>query len=266
MITDNIIYSIPKENVEGNLSIGQVVSLNKEGKLHRGAGTTVTKNVLSWPNEVMSHLHSTAVGHNLVISVYDGFMMITYVNEDGKATYNSRIELPVIGNSAFHPDDITTLDDKTVAVMGNSNVIPFTVSWENDQAIVSWGTAIPFLDKQTIQPEMDKLNSTCIALSYYVGLEDIHIGTRVGCLKGSGSDLQFQFFAENLYSKNYMFHAIAGLSSDTFILAKAVDEKMEDKNIHFQVATVLSDGSISIPRGDGIKLQRSNFGFFDMDK
>ena len=259
-------YSIPKENVEGTLSIGQVVSLTKEGKLHRGAGTTITKNVQSWPNEVMSNLHSTTVGQNLVVSVYDGYMMITYVNEDGKATYNNRLDLPVIAGGAFHPDDIITLDEKTVAVMGNSNVLPFTVTWENDQASISWGTAVPFLDEKTIQPEMDKLNSTCIALSYYVGMEDTHIGTRVGCLKGSGRDLQFQFFAENLYSKNYMFHAIAGLSSDTFILAKAVDEKMEDKNIYFQVATVLADGSISIPKNNGIKLERSNFGFFDMDK
>ena len=214
----------------------------------------------------MSHLHTSYIGHNLVVNAYDGYVVVTYLTDDGESTYNERFELPPVGKDSRRPDDMVTLDEKTLVIMGTNELLPFTVTWENDQASISWGTAVPFLDQKTFQPEMDTLNSTCIALSYYVGMEDIRIGTRVGCLTGSGSDLQFQLFAENLYSKNYMFHAIAGLSSNTFILAKAVDEKTEDKNIYFQVATVLADGSISIPKGNGIKLQRSNFGFFDMDK
>lgn len=266
MITDSILYSFPKSKVEGVLKPGQIVSLTKEGNVRLGAGTTIAKNVYSWPNESMSHLHSTAVGQNIIVSAYDGYVMLTYVDENDVVLFNTKVDIPKVGDRKMFPDDLITLDEKTVVVMGNSHLLPATVTWKNDHVVLEWGAAVPFLDGQTFQPEMDSLNSTCVALSYYVGFEDIKIGTRVGCIRGSGKDLQFEFYAENLYSKNFVFHGIAGLKSDTYILAKAGSENGEDKTIHFQLATVLPDGSVSIPKGDGWKLQRSNFGFFDIDK
>ena len=70
------------------MEIGQVVSLNKDGKLCRGEGTTITKNVQKWEGDVMTHLHSTNVGENLVVSAFDGFLLVTYVTEDGRSKYN----------------------------------------------------------------------------------------------------------------------------------------------------------------------------------
>lgn len=61
-----------------------------------------------------------------------------------------------------------------------------------------------------------------------------------------------------------MFHAIAGLSSEAYVLAKAVNEDMSNSDIIFQLALV-TNGTVKV--GNEIVLHnRTNFGFFDMDK
>ena len=109
------------------MEVGEVVSLNKEGKLVRGEGTTITKNVQKWEGDIMTHLHSTNVGENLVVSAFDGFMMVTYVAEDGRAKYNEKFELPLVGTVQRRVDDILTLGENTVIVLGATEVLPIRV-------------------------------------------------------------------------------------------------------------------------------------------
>ena len=252
------------------MEVGEVVSLNKEGKLVRGEGTTITKNVQKWEGDIMTHLHSTNVGENLVVSAFDGFMMVTYVAEDGRSKYNEKFELPLVGTVQRRVDDILTLGDNTVIVLGATEVLPITVEWKEDKAVVTPGIAQRFTEPESFQPLMDTLNSECIAISYFYSNNtpdnalEIRLATRTGCLTGSGEKLTMNFNDELLYSNNYMFHGIAGLSSTKYVLAKAYNEDGSNRDIIFQLATV---NGASVTVGPELVLKnRTNFGFFDMDK
>ena len=240
------------------------MSMDIDGKLRKGAGMTVVKGVQSWPGEIMSHLHTSYIGHNLVVNAYDGYVVVTYLTDDGEPTYDERFELPPVGKDPRRPDDMVTLDEKTLVIMGTNELLPFTVTWEQDHAVVVFGKAVSFCGPTSIQPEIDNLNSTCVAMSYFHQKQGIHIATRVACLRGSGEDLTMEVFEQNLYSKNHIFHAMCALSSTKYVLAKGIEERSNNSRVTFQVATVHDNGTVTV--GEEVKMQHDNFGFFDIDK
>ena len=129
------------------------MSMDIDGKLRKGAGMTVVKGVQSWPGEIMSHLHTSYIGHNLVVNAYDGYVVVTYLTDDGEPTYDERFELPPVGKDSRRPDDMVTLDEKTLVIMGTNELLPFTVTWEQDHAVVVFGKAVSFCGPTSIQPE-----------------------------------------------------------------------------------------------------------------
>ena len=252
------------------MEIGQVVSLNKEGKLCRGEGTTITKNVQKWEGDVMTHLHSTNVGENLVVSAYDGFLLVTYVTDEGHSKYNEKFELPLVGKVLRRVDDVVTLGENTVIVLGSTEILPITVEWKNEKAVITPGKAERFTGPESFQPVMDTLSSECLAISYFYtnttaeNQMKINLATRTGCLSSSNGEMTIKLNNEVIYSDNYMFHGIAGLSPTKYVLAKSFNEDGTNKDIIFQLATV-SGASVTI--GPELVLKnRTNFGFFDMDK
>lgn len=255
---------MPLADVEESVEVGHVVSLTKDGKLRRGEGTTITKNIQTWDKELMTHVASTNIGTNLVVSAYDGYMMVTYVNDEGRVTYNKRFDLPLAGKQLRRPDDIATLDSNVVVIVGNTEIIPITVEWDGEKATVTPGQAQRFTEPESFQPVMDTVGETCVAIGYffYHNETDSKLGTRVACLTEQGAAKTFVMSAENLYSDNYNFHAIAGLSANKYVLAKAGDATgMND--IIFQLATITND---TIKVGKELRMMnRTNFGFFDMD-
>ena len=255
---------MPLADVDGPAEVGDIVSLTKDGKLRRGEGTTITKNIQTWDNELMTHVASTNIGSNIVVSAYDGYMMVTYVNDEGKVTYNERFDLPLAGKQLRRPDDIATLDSNTVVIAGNTEVIPITVEWDGKKATATPGKAQRFTEPESFQPVIDTVGDTCIAIGYFFfpSAAESKLGTRVACLAGKGAEKTFIMTPENLYSDNYNFHAIAGLSSTKYVLAKAGDSTgMND--IIFQLATI-NNGTVKVDK-ELRMTNRTNFGFFDMD-
>mgnify|MGYP001133678863 CR=1 FL=1 len=148
---------MPVADVDGPVEVGNVVSLTKDGKLRRGEGTTITKNIQKWEKELMTHVASTNIGANIVASAYDGYMMVTYVNDDGKVTYNERFDLPLAGKQLRRPDDIATLDSNTVVIVGNTEIVPITVEWDGKKAKVTPGQSQRFTE-----PESFQLDDQCV--------------------------------------------------------------------------------------------------------
>ena len=212
----------------------------------------------------MSHLHTSYIGHHLAVNAYDGYVMVTYINDDGKPTYNERFDLPLVKTDPRRPDDMVTLDDKTLVIIGTNELLPFTVEWKEDHAEVVFGKAVSFCGPTSIQPEIDNLNSTCVAMSYFHQEHGIFVTTRVACLTGEGEDMTLIVYPENLYSRNFIFHAMCCLSSTKYVLAKAIEEGTGNPAIVVQVATVLNNGTVTV--GEEVKIQHKNFGFFDIDK
>ena len=239
------------------------MSLDSNGKVQLGEGTTIMKNVLYWKEKSMSHLYSTNVNRNVLVIAYDGYVSVNYVNDDGTVTEGDTISLPPVGMYPFSVDDLITLSNDTVLLIGRTNLLPAKVSWVDGTGKVDFGNLTRFTQPESYQPAIDTLGDRCFAISYFYteSSRAIKLATRTGCI--DLDSLTIELNEEVLYSDNHMFHGIAGLSETKFVLAKA-GTMSGDNDLKFQLATV--DGTTVKVGKEVVLKNRTNFGFFDMDK
>ena len=202
----------------------------------------------------------------MFVYAYDGMIAVDYIDKNGNVRYEVSDSLPPVKEKTRFIDDMITLGENTVIILGSNEALPCTIMEKQDTAEIHCFEGIRFTEQISTNALIDSLDDKCFALSYFQteNFTDIHLATRVGCIEKKEEKVSITLTEELLYSKNYIFHGIAGLSSNAFVLAKAVNEDQTDKDLHFQVATI-KDGKIKV--GHEITLlNRTNFGFFDMDK
>ena len=64
---------------------GDVVSLDRDGKLRKGAGTTIYHNVQQIHNKTLYHLHTVVIGDTIHVAQYDSEMLVTVIDPDTDA-------------------------------------------------------------------------------------------------------------------------------------------------------------------------------------
>ena len=75
----------PSDQVRDDLVVGDVVSLDSNGRLRKGAGTTVYRNIQQIHNKTLYHLHTAVIGETIHIAQYDSEMIVSVVNPDTDA-------------------------------------------------------------------------------------------------------------------------------------------------------------------------------------
>lgn len=249
----------------GEVNVGDVVSLNDKGMIQKGEGTTITKNKLLWKGKSMSHVYSTNVGSNILVIAYDGYVSVNYISDDGDVTEGETVPLPSIEGYPLSVDDLITLDNKVVVLIGSTNLLPISVSWDeaSNSGKIVLGDLVRFTEPASYQPVIDTLGERCFAIGYFYSTgHGIKMSTRTGCV--DAPSLKITLNDEVIYSDDYTFHGIAGLSETKYVLAKSGSLDGKDKDIHFQLATV--NGTSVIVDKEVTLQNRSSFGFFDMDK
>lgn len=265
-MSDAIVFPFSMKDVIGTIKVGDAVSINKDGKLQLGAGTTIATGIKEWEKAQFSHLHSTNVGEHLFVYAYDGNIAVDYIDDNGDVSYEVTSPLPAVGEKTRSVDEMFTLDNNVVIIIGSNEVLPCTVVEQKDTAEIMCYEGVRFTAQLSANALGDTLGDKCFALSYFHTSDEnkvYHLATRTGCIE-RGEKVTITMTEENLYSDNYMFHAIAGLSEDTYVLAKAMDMTMTNNDIQFQLATV-KNGTIKVAK-ELVLRNRTNFGFFDMDK
>ena len=213
----------------------------------------------------MSHLYSTNVGPNILVIAYDGYISVNYVSDNGDITEGETIPLPSIEGYPMTVDDLITLDNQVVVLIGSTNLLGIRATWDNESnsGKIVPGELIRFTEPASYQPVIDTLGDHCFAIGYFYSTgHGIKMSTRTGCV--DASSLKINLNDEVIYSDDYTFHGIAGLSETKYVLAKSGSLDGKDKDIHFQLATV--NGTSVIVDKEVTLQNRSSFGFFDMDK
>ena len=83
------------KNVQKNVALGDVVSVDMYGTLKQGAGTTLYRHVQDIENITMYHLHTAVIGENIHIAQYDSQMLITVVDPNTDAVIaTDTVDLP----------------------------------------------------------------------------------------------------------------------------------------------------------------------------
>lgn len=106
----------------GSIQVGNAVSINGDGKLQLGEGTTISKNIKEWNHVQFSHLHSTNVNSHLVVFAYDGTIVAQYIDDLGNVGYEVTANLPPAGEKTRVVEDLITLDENVVLILGSSEL------------------------------------------------------------------------------------------------------------------------------------------------
>lgn len=61
---------------------GDVVSLDKNGVLRQGAGTTLYRNIQEIHNQTLYHLHTVVIQETIHVAQYDSEMLVTVFDPD----------------------------------------------------------------------------------------------------------------------------------------------------------------------------------------
>ena len=75
----------PRSQMGLGIQKGDVVSLDKNGKLRKGAGTTIYHNVQQIHNKTLYHLHTVVIGDSIHVAQYDSEMLVTVINPETDA-------------------------------------------------------------------------------------------------------------------------------------------------------------------------------------
>ena len=266
-----------------------MVSIDENGHLKQGAGTTIYRNIQEIKNKTMYHLHTVAIGETIHVAQYDSEMLVSVVDPHTDAIIATEtFPLPIIESSSHNIDDLIVLNGNIVLSLGNKHCVPCRVEYVNNSIQVEFGKITQPIPMMTIQPEMRVLNDTCAVISYY-GVNN-RITLVAGCLTDNDNGMEMRWGEIHEYSDDYIFHDIIGFSGTKFMVVHArvpwwsassqmgkstllnnAERQMEamDKNskktdsrIHYGLGTLHANLSVSV--GEIYTIDRNSFGFMDM--
>ena len=275
--------------VNPEVKSGDVVSIDKNGHLKQGAGTTLYRNIQEINNKTMYHLHTVVVGETIHVAQYDSEMLVSVIDSrTDRIIATQTFPLPIIKGVAHTVDDLIVLNGNIVLSLGNTNCVPCRVNYNNNTIRVEFGEITQPIPIMNIQPEMRVLNETCAVISYY-GVEN-RITLVAGCLINKDQGMEMRWGEIHEYSEDYIFHDIIGFSGIKFMVVHAripwwaVSSKREnrtytditerriasmmkykkitDSRIHYGLGTIHANLSISV--GDIYTIDKNSFGFMDM--
>lgn len=266
-----------------------MVSIDENGHLKQGAGTTIYRNIQEIKNKTMYHLHTVAIGETIHVAQYDSEMLVSVVDPHTDAIIATEtFPLPIIEGSSHNIDDLIVLNGNIVLSLGNKHCVPCRVEYVNNSIQVEFGKTTQPIPMMTIQPEMRVLNDTCAVISYY-GVNN-RITLVAGCLTDNDNGMEMRWGEIHEYSDDYIFHDIIGFSGTKFMVVHArvpwwsassqmgksallnnAERQMEamDKNskktdsrIHYGLGTLHANLSVSV--GEIYTIDQNSFGFMDM--
>ena len=220
---------------------------------------------MEWEGVQFPHLQSVTIHPDIFIYAYDGTLVATRINEKGEVEKKVDYPLSKVDSKTRMVDDLRVLDNNVVVVLGSNEVIPCEVEYDSTNIHIQCTKGVRFTEKPSVNAQMDTLDETSFAISYYF-TEDVgkyKLATRVGFVDRT-EYLHIYLYDETPYSSNYMFHGIAGLDDETYVLAKAGSEDGSSYDLMFQLARI-TNGKPQIGHELVLK-NRTDIGFFDMDK
>ena len=268
---------------------GDVVSIDKNGFLKQGEGTTLYRNIQEINNKTLYHLHTVVIGETIHVAQYDSEMLVSVVDpHTDEIVATETYPLPIIKGLAHKVDDLVVLNGNIVLSLGNTNCVPSRVNYVNDSIQVEFGEVTQPIPLMNVQPEMRVLNESCVIISYY-GVEN-RITLVAGCLTDADSGMAMRWGEIHEYSEDYIFHDVIGFSGTKFMVVHArvpwwaassqseddamldkyerqkramrENSKKTDSRLHYGLGTLHANLSVTV--GEIKTIEKNSFGFMDM--
>lgn len=273
-------FSFPYFNQKPEVKNGMVVSLDENGYVFTGAGTTISQNVtvaeMKYSTDV-DDIRVCAWDDNIIFTGSTGMLVAYEISYDDITINNSVHPLPQVNGKSRKVESLYRIGDNTLAVVGSGQILPVTVKitystkdgkpYSDIEFKSSADDAFTFAeDGDTAYPHCDDLKDSNRKDLIACTFERNHmLVTSVFRLDTSG---KFVRLGEVEYAKQRQYHGLAGCGPEGYVVA-AVGSDWDDTE-HGGIGPI-SVAYVSI-QNDQIRVGEfrnmtfeSSIGFFSLD-
>lgn len=221
-------YGFPADENRANIADGTVVALDGSGKIRRGGGYTMFRNISDTVNyqQLMPSLKIQMSG-STAIAVYEGWVYFYYINGDRKILKSQNRELPKAGDKTMVPSYLIKMSDHYFIIIGSAYAIPFFFegTWKSDTDIqfdFVTGPAVRIHPDTAKFPQVDNLSETDLAYIYEETAPTFKLMAAIGhmTIAADKKPSLTVSTAETIQPDGiFGFHRVVGYRSNLFMVA-----------------------------------------------
>ena len=271
-------FSFPYFNQVPKVETGMVVSLDENGYVFTGAGTTVSQNVTVAPAYSFNDIRVCAFTNNVIFAGSKGQLVAYEISYDDISIENNIHKLSEVKPGVSRQvESLYKMNDNTLVVAGSGQLLPITIQIIEVDAHnykVTFDEGEPF----TFTTNTDKSHSYCDELHDWDHIdtsvmmactweEEYDLHTVVAKL---GSDSRsFAKIDETIYGETRQFHGLAGCGLNGYVVATVGPMRNESQHIEvgpIRVAYVeiSREGKLRVSDFKELSFEWS-IGFFSID-
>ncbi len=262
--------------------VGDVVSLNDDSQLVKGAGISIYQSLNEFHKaKPVKHLHSVTMP-----SKSTGTGVIVCYNDDTSA-YLLYGHMNPLTNSIVWMNEGTSLkehklnqcdrferiNNDVIVIVAGKNLVPVTVTESYNGGDKRWsakftfGKTLQYMNGLTISPQLAILSPNSVALVYYHTMaKGTFIETLVAQMNGAGADCEFVVWDQIEFSENHMSMQVMAFSPTVYVICHPNATASDESGTSALACTPLSintERKLVVGRSEYLDYVRMDY-FFDM--
>ena len=225
-------FSFPYFTQVPKVETGMVVSLNGDGYVFTGAGTTISQNVTVASAPAVEDMRVCAFSNNVIFAGSTGILVAYEISYDDITIENSKIELPTVRGKPRKVESLYKLHGDVLVVAGSGHLLPVKVTVTE---VNSLNYKVEYKFGEDF--EFSKLDDS------YSHCDELHDDQRrdlIACTWEEGNDLMtmvatlhiedtvsFRLMDSQRYGDARKYHGLAGCGPQGYVVAAVGSLKNE---------------------------------------
>ena len=267
-------FSFPYFTQVPKVETGMVVSLNGDGYVFTGAGTTISQNVTVASAPAVEDMRVCAFSNNVIFAGSTGILVAYEISYDDIHIENSKIELPMVRRKPRKVESLYKLHDDVLVIAGSGHLLPVKVTVTevnslNYKVEYKFGEDFEFSKLEDSYSHCDELHDEqrrdLIACTWEEGND---LMTMVATLHIEDT-VSFRLMDSQRYGDARKYHGLAGCGLNGYILAavgpmRNESEHVSHGHVYVKYAFIDSNNHLHFSREKTLPYDWS-VGFFTID-
>ena len=225
-------FSFPYFTQVPKVETGMVVSLNGDGYVFTGAGTTISQNVTVASAPAVEDMRVCAFSNNVIFAGSTGILVAYEISYDDIHIENSKIELPMVRGKPRKVESLYKLHDDVLVIAGSGHLLPVKVTVTevnslNYKVEYKFGEDFEFSKLEDSYSHCDELHDEqrrdLIACTWEEGND---LMTMVATLHIEDT-VSFRLMDSQRYGDARKYHGLAGCGPKGYVVASVGSLKNE---------------------------------------
>ena len=205
---------------------GVVVSLDENGYVFTGAGTTISMNVTKVHTDNFNNVEVVTWNTNVVFAGSKGKIIAYEISYDDIKIDEAEITLPMVNGQDRKVEGMFKMGDKTLLIVGGGEILPIEINIIEQSATHykiehQIGKAKKFTEYgYKAFPHCDDLTNPWVYRTYACTWEeDEKLITGIFRVENEGVNAQINLLSQAEYGSKRRFHGLAGLGPTGYVVA-----------------------------------------------